>query len=357
MYGPMTNDRRDLRHFVQFYESDDFLLDSVAGFLGAGLRAGEGIVVIARQDYRERLEARFKTEGFDIAALRRSEQYLDADAAATLSRFAEDGWPSEHLFKGVVEPLVFRAARDGQKVRAFGEMVALLWEAGRLPAAIRLEQYWEDLTRSGIVSLFCAYPVATSHGRVLDAALTEICRNHSHVVPAESYVSLGGEDERTRAIVLLQQKARALEAEIAKRKELELSLYRRERELSDLFENGVECLHKVSADGMILWANRAELTLLGYSEAEYLGRNIRDFHVDREVADEMLERLLRAETLRNFPVRLRAKDGAIKYALVHSNGLWENGALKHTRCFSREVSEDLLARVRSEPASEAQQQA
>src|SRR5436305_2397001 len=95
-------------------------------------------------------------------------------------------------------------------------------------------------------------------------AFRNICTCHSHVVPAESYAALPSDDERLRAITLLQQRAQSLRAEIAHRKEVEKALFRRERELSDFFENAIEGLHRVGPDGKVLWANRAELELLGY---------------------------------------------------------------------------------------------
>ena len=106
-------------------------------------------------------------------------------------------------------------------MRAFGEMVTLLWEAGNLPAAIRLEQYWDDLTQAGLVSLFCAYPVTNAHGKVVDAALAEICRQHSSVIHRPDSIHSNGnghtngngndhavpesEKDRARAPVLLRQ--------------------------------------------------------------------------------------------------------------------------------------------------------
>ena len=334
----LTNGKVHTRHFVQFYESDDFLLDSVSGFIGAGLEAGEGAVVIARQEYRARLEIKLVRQGIDLSRAKEEDRYVAVDAAETLRKFTRDGWPNEDLFRGVIQRLLERAAQGGRRVRAFGEMVTLLWEAGSMPAAIQLEQYWDDLTRERAISLFCAYPMSDVHGRVLDAALTEVCRQHSSVVPCESYTGLESEEDRARAVVLLQQKARALEHEVARRKELEAALAVRERELADLFDNGVECLHKLAPDGTILWANQAELTLLGYERDEFVGRNIAEFHLERRSALDTLELSSRGTT-HNYPARLRCKDGSIRYVLIHSRGAWENGRLQHSCCFVRDVTD------------------
>jgi PAS domain S-box-containing protein len=107
----------------------------------------------------------------------------------------------------------------------------------------------------------------------------------------------------------------------------------------DLFENGAIGLHFVGPDGIILNANQAELNLLGYDREEYVGRHIADFHVDASVIADILERLSRNETLRNYEARLRAKDGSIKHVLITSNVLWKNDEFIHTRCFTRDVTD------------------
>jgi PAS domain-containing protein len=110
-----------------------------------------------------------------------------------------------------------------------------------------------------------------------------------------------------RVVAQLQQKAHALEAEIARRKEVERTLRRREQELSDFVENAVEGLHQVGPDGTILWANRAELDLLGYQADEYIGHHIAEFHADSDTIADILARLLRGETLYDYPAHYGAK--------------------------------------------------
>ena len=111
-----------------------------------------------------------------------------------------------------------------------------------------------------------------------------------------------------------------------------------EASLRDLIENSSVAMHSVSRDGKILWANRAELELVGYSADEYIGRSVTDFHADTAVIDEILFRLSRGETLRSFPARLRCKDGSIKHAVIDSSALFEDGEFKHTRCVTRDVT-------------------
>jgi PAS domain S-box-containing protein len=99
-------------------------------------------------------------------------------------------------------------------------------------------------------------------------------------------------------------------------------------------------LHAVDGNGTILWANDTELTFMGYSPDEYIGRFIGDFHVDRDVVEDILGRLTRDETVNAYPARLRAKDGSTKYVMINSNVYRQkNGDFEHTRCFTTGIDE------------------
>ena len=110
-------------------------------------------------------------------------------------------------------------------------------------------------------------------------------------------------------------------------------------DFADLFENGAVGLHFVGPDGIVLNANQAELDFLGYSREEYIGHHIAEFHVDALVIKDILARLSRKETLKNYEARLRAKDGSIKHVLITSNVLWDNNDFIHTRCFTRDITD------------------
>src|ERR1700746_1446598 len=83
------------------------------------------------------------------------------------------------------------------------------------------------------------------------------------------------------------------------------ALRRSEAVLRDFIETSTIGLHWVGADGAILWVNQAELDLLGYSREEYVGRNIAEFHADESLINDILGRLSRGETLRDYSARLR----------------------------------------------------
>jgi PAS domain S-box-containing protein len=111
-----------------------------------------------------------------------------------------------------------------------------------------------------------------------------------------------------------------------------------ERELEAFFDDAPIPLNCVGPDGTILRANRAELDLLGYSPAEYIGHHVAEFHVDPSLADALLGRLLIGDLVRDFPARLRCGDGSVRKVLIDTSSLWENGRFIHGRCFTRDVS-------------------
>jgi PAS domain S-box-containing protein len=130
-----------------------------------------------------------------------------------------------------------------------------------------------------------------------------------------------------------------IKRDITRRKRDEIALRRSQSELADFFDNASVGLHWVSADGTILRANQAELDLLGYTRDEYVGRNIMEFHSNREVIEDMLERLRAGEVLRNYEARLRCKDGALKTVRIDSSAYFEDGKFVHSRGFTRDITE------------------
>jgi PAS domain S-box-containing protein len=113
----------------------------------------------------------------------------------------------------------------------------------------------------------------------------------------------------------------------------------RNREFAAFAQTAAIGLHWVGPDGRILWANKAELEMLGYREDEYVGHHISEFHEDSELAYELVERLIRGEEIRGVEARLKCRDGSVKTALIDSSGLWENGRFVHSQCLTRDFTE------------------
>lgn len=330
-------------HTVQFYGDDSFLLDGLSRFIGSALGAGDASIVIATKPHREGLEQRLRARGLDLTVAAHQGSYISLDAAETLAKFMVEGWPDAKRFHEVVGSVITQARvvsrTDHQRIAAFGEMVALLWAEGKSEAAIRLEQLWNDLARTQEFHLHCAYPIAFFYEESHAELISKICAEHSHVIPDETYTSLVNHEDRLRSITLLQQKAQALATEVAERKKAQYALQLREAELTDFLENAIVGMHWVAGDGTILWANKAEMAMLGYELEEYIGHHIREFHADQRAIEDILRRLARYEELHGYETALKCKDGSTRTVRIHSNVFAQNGKFIHTRCFTVDITE------------------
>jgi hypothetical protein len=167
-------------HVVHLYEKDDVFLDTLEGFTSGGLRAGEVVVLIATTAHLFALEYRLqKNGGWNVAELRQRGQYVAINASDAVAGFMRDGYVDESRFRETVVAAIEVAQAGGRRVRAFGEMVALLWATGDREATRRLEQLWNDVCRERQLSLLCAYPRQRPES---DPDMLEICALHSQVL-------------------------------------------------------------------------------------------------------------------------------------------------------------------------------
>ena len=216
-------------HFVQFYEGEEFLFDAVGQFLGAGLRAGDRVVVIATEPHCAGFVQRLGSLGVGVGSAIASGQLTLLDARQTLAKFMIGGMPEPDLFRDMLARVIAKMKGEGgehcrARIRAYGEMVDLLWRDGNSNAAIRLEELWNEAVESHSFALLCAYIMGNFYKEGDHARFLDVCRNHSHVIPTERFTQLDDAHARLREISLLQQRARALESEIVHRKELESAL-------------------------------------------------------------------------------------------------------------------------------------
>ena len=158
---PMDMATSESGHVVQFYEQSPYLVDRVSSFIAPGLRAGEAAIVIATPEHREMIEVQLRAHGIDVSELRAQGAYVDLDASETMARFMVNGQPDRRRFVEVIGGTITRARPQAQFpiVRAFGEMVALLWAQGRQDAAIDVEELWNELLGHHPFSLMCGYPI------------------------------------------------------------------------------------------------------------------------------------------------------------------------------------------------------
>jgi len=169
-------------HFVQFYRTDEYLIECLAGYVADGIWNRQTAIVIATPGHRIALEERLRSKGVDVIRSSFERQFLAFDASEMLAKFMVCGRPERAPFMKALGDLMRRVATQGRPVRAFGEMVALLWGQGNRAGAIELEQLWNELARKHAFQLFCAYPAAAVEAKGRGPALEHICGAHSCVI-------------------------------------------------------------------------------------------------------------------------------------------------------------------------------
>lgn len=209
-------------HVVQFYENDHFLVAAVADFLAAGIAVGQPLVVIATADHREGFLLRLKSKGLDTDYATRNGYLTMLDATEMLAHFMDGTSPDPVRFKAAVGGVLTNSLRNSNHgcVRAYGEMVDLLWKEGNTEGAIQLEEMWNDLATTHSFSLLCAYSMGNFYKEAQSADFKRICHSHASVIPTEIYTD-ANQSAQLLEIALLQQRAKSLEHEIEQRARLE----------------------------------------------------------------------------------------------------------------------------------------
>lgn len=191
-------------HGVQMYVELDELAASIGRFLDAGFRAGEPALVIATNDHWDVFRAQLERRGSNVAELEEQGLLTRYDADRTLAAFMESEGPSAPRFEQVVGAAVDEVARrfPDRTVRAFGEMVDLLFQRGQQAAAIALEELWNGLLLTRRFALLCAYELDVFDLETESSALPEIIRTHTHPRPVDDPPRLAAAVHQTLSDVL-----------------------------------------------------------------------------------------------------------------------------------------------------------
>jgi DcmR-like sensory protein len=174
-------------HAVQIYVDVDELAGSVATYLARGFEAGEPAVVVATADHAERFFEKLNALGWNASRIEREAVLRIEDADATLAAIMQGRLSSSHAaFEQIVGRMIDVVAKRAPErtVRVFGEMVDLLCGRGETKAAADLEELWNGLARRLRFSLLCGYRLDVFDRASQVGTLPDVCRAHSHVLPA-----------------------------------------------------------------------------------------------------------------------------------------------------------------------------
>ena len=170
------------RHIVQFYDADEELTETAGDFLAGAIAEGGAAVVVATPSRCAGFEAQLAAGGVVVGAARRDGTLVCLDATRVAPRLTRDGQVDPAAFNTHFRPAILAAGEAPGPVRIYGEVVALLWAAGQVNAALELEEFWNELGQQIPFSLFCGYPRDLVESSEYQGAVADICRLHTAVV-------------------------------------------------------------------------------------------------------------------------------------------------------------------------------
>jgi DNA-binding NarL/FixJ family response regulator len=173
-------------HELQIYSDDSSFLDGFTSFIAGGLNTGNAVIVLATETHRLDLFQKLQTQGFDLEAIIESGSYISIDACETLSSFMVDDKPDPGQLGSMVSSLVETPSKapNGANRRVFvcGECAPSLWTQGKLDAALRVEELWDDICREYALNCLCGYISRSFSGEREQQIFHAICSFHSPVI-------------------------------------------------------------------------------------------------------------------------------------------------------------------------------
>ena len=137
------------------------------------------------------------------------------------------------------------------------------------------------------------------------------------------------------------EKNKALQAEIAEKKQSELARKDSEEQYKDLFENAYDLIHILRPDGNILFVNRSWRETFGYSQEEVERMKIFDL-IDADCGKEcenIFTRVLSEGKVHDIKTTFVAKNGKKINLEGSANCKYEDGKQVSVRCIFRNVTE------------------
>jgi len=161
--------RKAHQHGVAVYDDDSDVVARIAGFLKIGVSGGGTAIVIATPEHMAALRPRLPAG--DV---------VWQDAATLLRQVMDGNRPDPARFDATVGQLVRRSAQRGP-IHGYGEMVALLCQAGNYQGAVDLERLWNRLLEREGGDLLCAYPRPVFHSAHDARLFQQILSEHGAV--------------------------------------------------------------------------------------------------------------------------------------------------------------------------------
>jgi DNA-binding NarL/FixJ family response regulator len=173
------------RHAVQFHANDSHFLDEVSQFVGATLRSGEQVVILASEATRIGVARRLQARQMNLARLAERGEYVEQDSALVLSHVMHEGRPDKARLAEIVHGVerLRLAAPDGPRGRVtiVGDLTVSLCRNGDFEAALEIERTWNELTRAVPLFTVCSYPMDCFERPDARNQVANVCAEHSAV--------------------------------------------------------------------------------------------------------------------------------------------------------------------------------
>jgi len=176
-------------HIVQLYQDDDFYGEAISHFAAEGLTRGESIILVATKPHWKNISGRLRGKGLNTEHLFRDGQLTLLDADETLPKFMAGNLPDGGIFKPLARDTIAKARAGGKfrRVRWWGEMVNCLYVEGNAAGSNRLEQFFDEVAHEENIAIFCSFLMDKFDPKIYEEAFGNLCRTHSHVIPADDY--------------------------------------------------------------------------------------------------------------------------------------------------------------------------
>jgi len=288
-------------HISYLWNGDEEFAEAI-GFLDAGTRANEHLVLVGTPQARNQIVDRLRERAVDVEQMQAAGQITLLDAAPSPGEFLESivavfkkaiaggasfirvlgvigwgeaGWPDR-------ETLLSFEGRLTRLARQFPSLILCLYDVRSLSGDI--------LEQGG----FRKHPLVISGGHLVEQAKP---------VPAAAFVL-----SVTRAVQSAFERARA-----------EAALVESEARFTKVFHSSpVALAMSTIAEGRITDVNERWLELFGYRRDEVIGRTNRElnFLVDQEARAPMAKRARDEGVVRNVEMQLRRKSGEVRDLIV-----------------------------------------
>ena len=178
-------------HVLQLYDNDAFLARAVAHFAAEGLRNGEAVRLTGTAEHLGSIARALESAGVDAAAALRSGQLVAGDVHEQLAQVMAGRSLDAARFRAATAEAFERLRADERftGARWWGEVTTTLIAGGAREAGLAAERVGDSAAKQFGARVFCSFPCDRYDAGAYGEDLSELCCVHSHVIPAENYVS------------------------------------------------------------------------------------------------------------------------------------------------------------------------